>query len=151
MTDRAEQGQPELLSILLIALHLHDSKPMPLPRTFGPGAQQRRLPAAGRSRDDRHLLGRREIQGSEKITPVDQPESCPSHQASVRTANDRAETRFCSALIHAPSARSHLVPHRLDVANHQDPVTTSHLPHSDPESVDHMLKENDMTRIAVHN
>ena len=84
MTDRAEQGQPELLGILLIALHLNNGKPMLLPRTVGPGAQQRRLSAAGRSRDDRHLLGRREIQGSEKITPVDQPESCPSHQASVR-------------------------------------------------------------------
>jgi hypothetical protein len=53
---------------------------MPLPRTVCPGAQQRRLPAADRSRDDRHLLGRRAIQGCEKITPVDQPESCPSHQ-----------------------------------------------------------------------
>jgi hypothetical protein len=92
-TDRAEQGQPELLGILLIALDLKDSKPMLLTRTVGPGAQQRRLPAAGRSRDDRHLLGRREIQGSEKITPVDQPESCPSHQASVRTVNDHAEAR----------------------------------------------------------
>ena len=38
MTDRAEQGQPELLGILLIALHLNDSKPMLLPRTVGPGA-----------------------------------------------------------------------------------------------------------------
>ena len=104
--DRVEQGQPELLGVLLIALHLHDRKPMRLDRTVGPGAQQRRLPAAGRSRDDRHLLGRRAIKGSEKITPVDQPESCPSHQASVCTGNNRAEPRFCSALMRAPSARS---------------------------------------------
>ncbi len=80
MTDRVEQGQPELLGVLLVALHLHDGEPVRLARTAGPGAQQRRLPAAGRSRDDRHLPRRRAIQGSEKITPVDQPESCPSHR-----------------------------------------------------------------------
>jgi hypothetical protein len=56
---------------LLIALHLQHGEPVPLTRTAGPRAQQRRLPAAGRSRDDRHLLRRRAIQGSEKITPVD--------------------------------------------------------------------------------
>jgi hypothetical protein len=80
MTDRAEQGQPELLGILLIALHLHDGEPVRLPRAVGPGAQQRRLPAAGRGRDDRHLPRRRTIQSGEKITPVDQPESYPSHR-----------------------------------------------------------------------
>ena len=77
--DRAEEGQPELLGILLIALHLQDGKPVPLPRAVGPGAQQRRLPAAGRSRDDRHLARRRAIQGSNKISPVDQPGNCWSH------------------------------------------------------------------------
>jgi hypothetical protein len=65
---------------LLIALHLHDSKAVRLTRPVGPSAQQRRLPAAGRSRDDRHLPRGRAIQRSEKITPVDQPESCPSHR-----------------------------------------------------------------------
>ena len=80
VTNRAEEGQPELLGVLLIALHLHEGEPARLARTAGPGAQQRRLPAAGRSRDDRHLLRRRTIQSGEKITPVDQPESCPSHR-----------------------------------------------------------------------
>jgi hypothetical protein len=70
--DRAEQGQPELLGILLITLHLDDSKSARLTRPVGPRAQQRRLPAAGWSRDDRHLLRRRAIQSGEKITPVDQ-------------------------------------------------------------------------------
>jgi hypothetical protein len=79
-TDRPEQRQPELLGVLLIALHLHDGEPARLPRTAGPGAQQRRLPAAGRRRDDRHLPRRRAIQGSDKITPVDQPGSCWSHR-----------------------------------------------------------------------
>jgi hypothetical protein len=54
VTDRVEQGKPELLGVALVALHLHDGQPVRLPRTVGPGAQQRRLPAAGRSRDDRH-------------------------------------------------------------------------------------------------
>ena len=78
VTDRVEQGQPELLGVLLIALHLQHREPVPLPLTVSPGAQQRRLTAAGRSRDDRHLLRRRAIQGIEKIAPVDQPGSCVS-------------------------------------------------------------------------
>ena len=36
--DRAEQGQPELLGILLIALHLDDGKPTRLTRPAGPRA-----------------------------------------------------------------------------------------------------------------
>jgi hypothetical protein len=83
MTDRAEYGQPELLGIVLITPDLQDREPMPLIRTAGPGAQQRCLPAAGRSRDDRYLLGHRSIQGGEKITPVDQPESCLSHRQGL--------------------------------------------------------------------
>src|SRR6266550_4897257 len=50
LTDRAEQSEPELLGVVLAALHLHDGEPVRLARTAGPGAQQRRLPAAGRSR-----------------------------------------------------------------------------------------------------
>ena len=71
VADGVEQGKPELLGVLLAALHLQHGEPARLTRTFGPGAQQRRLPAAGRSRDDRHLPRRRAIQGSEKIAPVD--------------------------------------------------------------------------------
>ena len=79
MTDRAEQGKPELLSVVLVALHLQHGESMRLTRTVGPRAQQRRLPTAGGSRDDRHLPRRRAIQRSKKITPVDQPGSCPIH------------------------------------------------------------------------
>ncbi|HEX9538348.1 MAG TPA: amidohydrolase family protein, partial [Streptosporangiaceae bacterium] len=39
-------------------------------------------------------------------------------------------------LIHAPPARSHPVLHCPGVANHQDPVTTSHLPRGNPGFVD---------------
>ena len=28
LTDRAEQGKPELLGVLLVALHLHDGEPV---------------------------------------------------------------------------------------------------------------------------
>jgi len=48
---------------------------MSLTGSIGPCAQQRRLPTAGGSRDDRHLPRRGAIQGSKKITPVDQPGS----------------------------------------------------------------------------
>jgi hypothetical protein len=61
VTDRAEQGQPELLGVVLIALHLHEGEPARLTRSAGPGAQQRRLPTAGRGRGDRHLARRRAI------------------------------------------------------------------------------------------
>jgi hypothetical protein len=75
VTDRVEHGQPELLGVVLVALHPQYGEPARLSRTVGPGAQQRRLPAAGRRRDDRHLPRRRAIQGRDKISPVYQPES----------------------------------------------------------------------------
>jgi hypothetical protein len=75
-----QQPQARTAGVLLIALNLQDGEPARLPRTAGPGTKQRRLPAAGRSRDDRHLPCRRAIQGSDKITPVDQPGSCWSHR-----------------------------------------------------------------------
>ena len=40
VTDCAEQGQPELLNIVLAALHLHEGEPARLARPAGPGAQQ---------------------------------------------------------------------------------------------------------------
>ena len=80
LTDRVEQGKPELLGVVLVALHLHDGELVRLPRTVGPRAQQTCLPAAGRSRDDCHSPRRRAIQGSYKITPVNQPGSYWSHR-----------------------------------------------------------------------
>src|ERR1700722_20753089 len=66
--------------VLLIALHLLHGELARLPRTVGPRAQQRRLPAPGRGRDYRYGPRRRAIQGSDKISPVDQPGSCWSHR-----------------------------------------------------------------------
>ena len=40
VTDRVEQGQPELLGVVLVALHLHEGEPVRLARPAGPGAQQ---------------------------------------------------------------------------------------------------------------
>jgi hypothetical protein len=97
MTNSAEQGKPELLRVLLVALHLHHGQPVWVIRTVGPRAQQRRLPAAGRSRDDRHLPRRGAIKSSEKVTPVDQPGSCAIH---------RRRPAFTCALFSAPSQRT---------------------------------------------
>jgi hypothetical protein len=75
MTDCAEQGKPELLSVVLVALHLQHGEPMRLTRTVRPRAQQGGLPTACGSRDDRHLPHHGAIQGSKKVNPVDQPGS----------------------------------------------------------------------------
>jgi hypothetical protein len=146
MTDRAEQGQPELLRILLPALHLHDRQPVPLTRTATPRPQQRRLPAASRRRDDRHLLRRRAIQRGEKITPVDQPESCPSHvKACLGSAPDALpptpqSSRYQASAqpvngVKSGSGQLPLTRSWPGLANHQDPVMTFHLPGGQPGSV----------------
>ena len=158
LTDRVEQGKPELLGVVLVALHLHDGELVRLPRTVGPRAQQTCLPAAGRSRDDCHPPRRRAIQGSYKITPVNQPGSCWSHRQRpslistpdtpsvghavlapslgtrpAHVLSTAREPRFCCTLIHAPP-RSHPVRRCPGAANHRDPVTTPHLPRGNPES-----------------
>jgi hypothetical protein len=123
ITDRAEQGKPELLSVVLVARHLQHGESMSLTRTIGPRAQQRRLPTAGGSRDDRHLPSRRAIQGSKKLNPVDQPGSCPIHLQMP-------------ALLPAPytdppatqSSRYQARVRTVNGADHPDLVTTSHLP-----------------------
>src|SRR6185437_14570512 len=142
-----------------VALHLQHGEPARLPRTAGPRAQQARLPAAGRSRDDRHLPRRRAIQGSDKITPVDQPGSCWSHRqrpALVSTPDTSAaghavrhllpryqasaravKRREPSVLLHS-HARAAAVPPVVRspaTANHRDLVTTSYLPGGEPGPV----------------
>jgi hypothetical protein len=123
MTDRAEQGKPELLSVVLVALHLHDSKPMRLTRPVRPRAQQRRLPTACGSRDDRHLPHHGAIQSSKKINPVDQPESCLIHleMPALLPAPDALPPTTQSSRYQA-SVRA------VNDADHPDLVTTSHLP-----------------------
>jgi hypothetical protein len=67
LTDRAEQGKPESLSVLPIALYLDDGEPVRLPRTVSPGTQERRLAAPGWRRVDRDLTRRRAIESGEKV------------------------------------------------------------------------------------
>ena len=124
LTDRVEQGQPELLGVVLVALHLQHGEPARLPRTAGPGAQQRRLPAAGRSRDDRHLPRRRAIQGSDKITPVDQPGSCWSHRQRPALIST-PDTSGAGHAVRAPSPLGTRPANALSTAR-EPPV----LPHS---------------------
>ena len=90
LPDRAEQGEPESLSVRPVALHLDDSEPVPLPRPVGPGAQERRLAAPGRRRDDRDLARRRTIESGEKVNPVDQPRGSrdPRHEPASALAPD---------------------------------------------------------------
>ena len=123
MTDRAEQGKPELLSVVLVALNLHHGESIRLTRTVGPRAQQRRLPTAGGSRDDRHLPRCRAIKGSKKINPVDQPGSCLIHleMPALLPAPDALPPTTQSSRYQA-SVRT------VNGANHPDLVTTSHLP-----------------------
>lgn len=60
--DGAENGQPELLRVLLIASHRHHGQPERVTRTICPGPQQGGLAAACRARDKRYLRFRRAIQ-----------------------------------------------------------------------------------------
>src|SRR5882724_8237576 len=76
LPDGAEDGEPELLGILLVALHLDDCPPVRLTRPLRPGPQQRGLAAACGGRDKRYLGFRRPIEGCEKVSALNQPRSC---------------------------------------------------------------------------
>ncbi len=81
--DLAEQREPELLRVLLIALHLQHRDPVRRSEMRCPGAQQRRLAAPGRRRDDRYLPRGRAVKGSEQPGPADQPGGRAGHGASL--------------------------------------------------------------------
>ena len=76
LPDGAEDGEPELLGVLLIAPHLDNCQPVRLTRTICPGSQQRGLAAACGGGDKRYLRCRRAIQGREKVFALNQPRSC---------------------------------------------------------------------------
>ena len=89
LPDGAEDGEPELLGVLLVALHLDDGQPVRLTRPIRPGPQQRRLAAPGGRRDQRYLGFCRAIEGREKFPALNQPRSwrtrlsltCPRYHA----------------------------------------------------------------------
>src|SRR5690242_13016861 len=66
-SDGPEDGEPELLGVLLVALHLHDCQSVRLTRPVRPGPQQRGLAAACGARDKRYLGLRSAIEGCEKV------------------------------------------------------------------------------------
>src|SRR5947207_6159883 len=69
VTDGVEQGKPEILRVPLVTVHLYRGELVRAAQPAGPGTQQRRLPAAGRSRDDRYLsLGRAVKGGTQAAT-----------------------------------------------------------------------------------
>src|SRR5580693_1631697 len=86
MTDRVQQGKPENLSILLVATHLDEGDAMRPGRAPCPGAQQRRLPAARRGGDNRHLPCCRAVQAGNKIVASDQPGSAHATFTRLRPA-----------------------------------------------------------------
>src|SRR5579859_3855868 len=73
--DGTEDGEPELLCVLLVAPHLDDRHPVPLTRPVRPGPQQRGLPTARGARDKRYLASRRAVEGSQKFPALNQPRS----------------------------------------------------------------------------
>src|ERR1022692_2735422 len=92
--DGAEDGKPELLGVLLVALHLQDCQPVRLTWPTCPGPEQRSLAAACGGRDKRYLRCRRAIQGREKFSALNQPlgcrtrlsRICPKYHAGTRSA-----------------------------------------------------------------
>src|ERR1700730_12674635 len=76
LPDGAEDGEPELLGVLLVALHLDDCQPIRLTWPVRPGPQQRGLAAACGGRDKRYLGFGRAIEGCEKVPALNQLRSC---------------------------------------------------------------------------
>ena len=68
LPDGAEDGEPELLGVPLVALHLDDCQSVQLARPVRPGPQQRGLAAARGGRDQRYLGFCRAIEGCEKFS-----------------------------------------------------------------------------------
>jgi hypothetical protein len=84
--DRAQHGEPEQLHIALARPYGHEGDTAIATRLVRPPAQQRRLPGAGRRRDNRDPLLGRQVQGSHQVMTADQPRLCPAlyHDGMVR-------------------------------------------------------------------
>ena len=83
LPDSAEDGEPELLGVLLIAPHLDDCQPIRLTRPIRPGPQQRGLAAACGGGDKRYLGFRRAIEGRDKFPALNQPQSCRTRLSAI--------------------------------------------------------------------
>src|SRR5664279_1735874 len=91
--DGAEDAEPELLGVLLIASHLHVCQPVLLTRTICPGPQQGGFAATGWGRDKCDLRFRRSIQRREKLSALNQPQGCRTRLSRV-CRNYHAWTRL---------------------------------------------------------
>jgi hypothetical protein len=80
--DRAQHGEPEKLHIMLARPYGQESDTAILTRPARPRSQQRRLPGAGRRRDNRDLLLGCPAQGGNQIMPENQPRLCPARRAA---------------------------------------------------------------------
>jgi hypothetical protein len=85
LPERAEDGEPELLGVLLVAPHLDDCQPVRLAWPVRPGPQQRALAAAGGGRDKRYLGFRRAIKGREKLPALNQLRSRRIRPSVIRS------------------------------------------------------------------
>jgi hypothetical protein len=70
--DRARHGEPEELYIVLARPYGHEGDTAILTRMVRPRAQQRRLPGAGRRRENRDPLLGCPVQGGHQVVTVDQ-------------------------------------------------------------------------------
>src|SRR5258708_371803 len=84
LPDSTEDGDPELLGVLLVALHLDHCQPIRLTRPIRPGPQQRGLAAARGGRDKRYLGLRAAIEGSEKLPALNQLRSRRTRLSLIR-------------------------------------------------------------------
>jgi Pyridoxamine 5'-phosphate oxidase len=139
--DRAQQREPEQLRVVLAPLYGHEGNQAILARPAGPRVQQGRLPAAGGRRDDRHPLPGRTAQRSDQVVTVDQP--LPGRDRRPPSRGPPAGHRAISS--------GH--PASVTQVDHQDPVTTSHLPDGEPGHAQeptrfvHDRKEKSMTSL----
>src|SRR5260370_8099893 len=77
LPDGDEDGEPELMRVLLVAPHLNHCQSIPPTGPIRPGPQQRGLAAACGARDKRYLRFRRAIEGPQKLSPLNQPPRSP--------------------------------------------------------------------------
>ena len=80
--DRAQHGEPEELHVVLARPYGHEGDTAIPTLVVRPGAQQRRLPGAGRRRDNRDRLLGCPVQGGHQVVTVDQPRFCPARRAA---------------------------------------------------------------------
>jgi hypothetical protein len=80
--DLAQHGEPEELHIVLARPHGHEGDTAILTWLVRPRAQQRRLPGAGRRRDNRDPLLSCPVQGGHQVMTADQPRLCPARRAA---------------------------------------------------------------------